>query len=170
MSELDMKIFLQAKENSIGNDKKDKLVTNKKSISKKLLIGLIATLLTLSMCACSNDNSININYRAVDYYKSNVCLELVDVFKENDMEYDQASNSLAEYVKIEKYLNEDNMLIYYDFLGKVECDKIAHVLGYKDLEDYLIKNGYCDKQGNPSIGVLRDSTYDRITQEAEKTK
>ena len=57
------------------------------------------------------------------------------------------------------------MIVYYEILDDGECDKISQVFGYKDLNDYLLKNDYCNKKGEPDINVLREKTYVKDTKE-----
>lgn len=164
-------ILMQTKNNSIGNNKKEKIIKKTKEITKKTFAILMLSTITLSTCACSTMESDYINYREVDVYRQNQTLILEHTMEENGMEYYQANNTTNEYMKIQDILNEDDIIIYYDKLGEEECNKILVVLGYENLNDYLIKNGYIDEKGQPSVGVLRRDTYQRITKEmVEKTK
>ena len=165
-------LLMKAKLNSIGKNKKSELKSSSKNISRKLLITLISTLLALSMCACSSKSIdtriLEIEYGTVDLYLASETIQFEKIIKENDMEFSRGNNELDEYMKIKEYMTEENMIIYYDIFGAEECNKIAQVFGYQNLDDFLIKNDYCDEKGNPSVYELRQQTYLKITNDCKE--
>ena len=167
----DLDLLLKAKANSIGYNKKEKLVKKTKEITKNTLAVLMLSAIALGTCACSNAQTSNVNYYQVNEYEQSQTFVLEYTMKENNIEFYQANNTVNEYRQIQDILTEDNIIIYYDQLGEEECNKILVVLGYENLNDYLIKKGYVDGKGQPDVSLLRSDTYQRITKEmAEKTK
>lgn len=161
MSRVNIESLMNAKINSIGNTKKEKLVIKMKKVSKMAFTFLLALCLVVSTCACSTYNNTNeqrINYQYVDMYRTEQMTELKIVFEENGLATKTPYHTVSEYQDIVQYLNEDNMIIYYDKLGAAEADKICVALGYADLNNFLKTKGYVDENGEPSISALREAS------------
>lgn len=180
MENINEEVVRRAKLNSIGTNKKEMLKIRRKDITKKVLATLCAILITISISACSTTkfqvetstkspvsiSNYDIDHNYVDIYVSSTVGNLEFYMKENDMEfYGEFNNSIDEYNEIKQYLKEEDVIIYYDRLGKEECNKILQTFGYNDINDYMVQNGYVDSNGEPSIQVLTYSTYERITQD-----
>ena len=161
----DLELLMKVKNNSIGTDKKTKLITKTKSISKKTLVVLMLSLVTLSTCACNNTNYNFSRNHEIDSYRQSQFSILKYNLENNGMEFFQANNSIEEYKLIQDLLNEDNIIFYYDALGSEECNKILQVLGYNDLNDFLIKKGYINEKGEPSLEMFRMVKEERIINE-----
>lgn len=117
----------------------------------------------------NESNTYDMDY--VNMWLSDESYNLDNLLKENglktgyDIHHNGESNSLEEYQSIKQFLKEENLIIYFNFLGEKETDKICIVLGYKSLDDYLTKNGYLDKQKKTSIRALKVASYIRVTNE-----
>lgn len=176
MIHIDDDLLIKAKANSIGVNKKEVLKTKEKNIMQKTLIGLVAIALSLSMCACTTNSSTekriedyNITYTYVDVYTFDTVEYLEKKFEEYNIDFSYPiNNTVEDYSKVNEFLSEEDIIIYYDKFGKEECDKILKTFGYNDINDYLVKQGYIDSEGQPSIKDLRFSTYERITREMKE--
>lgn len=174
MSKINQEALMSAKSNSIGQTKKDKLIVKFKNIAKKTITFLLALCLAVAMCACghySKETETYVNHQYVDMYKFEEKSALEDIFAENGLDYRYANNEVEQYQDIIQYLNEDNMIIYYEAFGITETNKICKVLGYNDLNDFLIQKGYVDENGQPSMEALRAASDVYMTQAmTEKTR
>lgn len=129
---------------------------NKKTISKKSLIAILTIVTSISFCAC-NKNDIGMNN-----YSLNNVTEAQQVLEDNNIDYynyetgEYVSNSVDDYKKI-KDLSDENLIGYYELLGKNESEKVVKALGYASWDDYLIKNNYVDDYGNPDLYGWRET-------------
>ncbi|MBQ9072546.1 MAG: hypothetical protein IJY25_05265 [Bacilli bacterium] len=163
----------QMKKNSIGSEKRDKLVSNTKRITKVTLGMVLMLVMSLSMCSCkgrfhnisiNSDGKIEIE-ATQEYIDYNEGYELIhlkikdvkNILKSYNIEYyndeiGPVTNDISVYQQI-KEIKEEDLFGYYKLLGKEESEKIIKILGYKDWDDYLISHSYLDENGNPSIGI-----------------
>lgn len=151
----------EIKANSIGNDKKNKLKVKTKNIAKAALTTLLILSFTVGLCACGVSNieeKQDINYKYVDMYTFETKAFL-------DKYIINSCSSVEDYENLIHYLNEADMIIYYDKLGISETNKICMALGYENFDDFLIKNNYVDSEGKASVEKLREVSYINITQE-----
>lgn len=153
-----LKIYNDAIAKSI-NQKKEKLILNKKHISKQSLIIMLTLTSTISLVSCNP----NINQLAVNNYNSIYISEAQqELEKYNIKYYDESTgmlinHSIEEYAQI-KTLNENTLIGYYELLGYDECEKIVQALGYNNWNDYLLQKNFIDKNGNPDIKKWENET------------
>ncbi|MBR6690863.1 MAG: hypothetical protein IKL65_05980 [Bacilli bacterium] len=170
------------KKNSIGENKRDKYITTTKKISKALISTLFAVVFSVSMIACSNVNK-NFDYESVESsfqeYNQNkeIDMSLVDqyliAYRSRVYEYIVSSGIDNESIRegtttIEDYkavldLSEDDLVFYYNLLGKQECEKVVQALGYKNWNDFLTRNNHLNELGNPEFKEWTNSEYREIT-------
>lgn len=165
-----VEIYNNCKQKSINKDV-NKLKINKQKITKNSLIAIITIATSMSFCACSNKNDIAMH----NYTLTNI-LEAQQTLEDNNLMYydsetgENIGHSIEEYKQI-KDLNDDNLLGYYELLGKDETEKIIKALGYSDWDDYLIKNNYTDSSGNPDFDKWEQTTLEiNYYGEGKKTK
>lgn len=48
---------------------------------------------------------------------------------------------------------------FYKVLRLEESEKVVQALGYANWNDFLIKNGYVNKEGKPEMGLWTRSEY-----------
>ena len=140
-------IYENSKKNSIGKDKKQKLVKKIKKISTAALVSFIAITSGVSLTACQDPN----------YTTQMVSLYIYDaqeIFEKYGLDYSQ-KYSVEDYMKIPD-INDENLIGFYEMRGREECEKIAQSIGYEGIDDYLVKNGYEKDNGEPSVRVWRE--------------
>ena len=153
-------IYEHSKKNSIGKEKKQKLVKKIKRISTEVLVSLIAITSGVSLTACQDPN----------YTTKMVSLYIYDaqeIFDKYGMDTSR-KYGVEDYIKIPD-INDDNLIGFYEMLGREECEKIAQALGYNGIDNYLIKNGYLNSNGEASIKAWREY-YASKALGGEKTK
>lgn len=141
------KIYEISKNNSIGQDKKQKLIRRVKKISTTTLVALIAITSGVSLTACQDPN----------YTTKMVSLYIYDaqeIFDKYGLDYSK-KYSVEEYMKIPD-INDNNLIGFYEMQGREECEKIAQSIGYEGIDDYLVKNGYVNSNGEPSVRAWRE--------------
>lgn len=179
------KILEKAKSLSICNERKE-YKKNFKEISKRGASLLMALTMSLSLTACSKDKNISKNNESessyeeiTDYdsktisayvsskiYRADAQLKLANI-RYCD-EYGRIlTNDLDTYKNIQD-LNEDDLIGYYKVLGQEESNKILNLLGYSGWNDYLIKHGFVDKNGQPDIKIWEENVYIQMQINAEK--
>lgn len=174
-------ILENAKNNSIGTEKKNKFIKGTKKISKKALTLLVALVMATSLTACSSyqiiqneDGNTGIVYSQeyIDYHEGvSSSTGITDRVKEILENYGISPSKLADndisiYEQIFE-ISESDLIGYYRLLGESECEKILKVLGYQGWEDYLSVKGYFDENGEPSIAIWEYETYIALGQQVE---
>ena len=174
--ELD-RIYENAKENSIGPEKKSSAKREKKTVAMKITIGALAAILAISgLTGCvqktiqptpneSTSISENIEYKNEYNGYSDVeigiyeRLRLGDLLEANgftdytmDGQKKSYNYSAEDFKKIEE-LDETYLYASYIATTKETFMNILTSLGYENLEDFLIKNEYVDENGKGSIYV-----------------
>lgn len=172
MNIINDELLIKAKANSIGKNKKEIFKTKIKNIGRTTLAVLLSSLLVFSMCSCKITSIVqtdyDISYHAVDEYQTTVIYEIEKIYEMNGMQfYYDMEYSIEDYEKISHMFNEEDMIVYYTCMREEEFNKLLQALGYEDMTDFLIKNNYLDEKGNPSIAILRLSSYERMTKEVE---
>lgn len=184
------KILENSKKNSVGLNKKEKLVKSTKKISVALLFSLVSFTSVISLCSCGNTNyserqeevvvayeKDEIKYRMGSEYSIDKLMNVHEYLKKYNIPYEldgsgyDGENNVEDYKRIVELCEED-LIGYYDILGEKESEKVVQALGYEGWDDYLEKNGYIDNFGEPNIDYWQykvyESFYDR--HEREKTK
>ena len=145
-------LYENSKKNIIGKDKKQKLVKKIKSVATTTLVALIAITSGVSLTACTDPNTVN---RIVSVY----VFDAQEIYEKYNMSPTER-HSVEEYSKIPD-INDENLIGFYEMRDRIECDKIAQALGYDNLDDYLVKNGYVNSEGGPSIKAWREYYADK---------
>ena len=140
-------IYENSIKNSIGEDKKQKLVKKIRKISTAVLGSLIVITSGVSLTACQDPNYTN---QMVSLY----IFDAQEIFEKYGLDYGQ-KYSVEDYMKIPD-INDENLIGFYEMRGREECEKIAQALGYEGINDYLVKNGYVKSNGEPSIKAWRE--------------
>ena len=153
-------IYENSKRNSIGKDKKQKLIKKVKKISTAMLVSLIAITSGVSLTACQDPNYTT---KMVSLY----IFDAQEIFEKYGLDYGK-KYSVEDYMKIPD-INDNNLIGFYEMRGREECEKIAQALGYDGIDDYLVKNGYVNSNGEPSIKKWREY-YASKAVGGEKTK
>ena len=173
-------ILKNAKNNSIGSDKKHRLIRGTKKVAPKALLILVATVMAVNICACSSLES-NMNFEGTPYdieeqidYKEGYSIAVDKMYiakrilKENGVDIAK-SNEVSTYAKISE-LREDDLIGYYKLLGEKETEKILQALGYEGWNDFLTKQECFDKDGKPSRYVWERKTYVEYGKQYEDTE
>ena len=108
------------------------------------------------------DNEVD--SQSVDMYTFQQKAGLEQLLEDNNMSHNPAHNTVEQYESIKQHLKEEDMIIYYDFLGITEVKKICQVFGYEDLNDFLLKKNYVDEDGKPSISHMRTAAEIYMTE------
>lgn len=143
-------ILQNAKKNSIGVDKKERLIMKTKEISKKVLAAILVVVMAVSLSACGPSRDYVDGYAQLELDVYSVSQELENYGIEYTYNEDKEKNTIETYEQIES-LSEEQLLAYYTLLGENECEKVVMALGYEGWDDYLTKNNYVDEKGNPDI-------------------
>ena len=162
------------KNNSIGTEKKSKLVKYKKIIKKSILLSMITLLLIVCVCICKN-NFINLNieqeesisstYEKLDYNEIGTYILYTNDFIFEDLEkygiLGKENVTPEDYKRIEG-LNEDQLIYYYITYGKDASEKVVQALGYQEWDDFLQKNEHVNEKGEPDIAEWVYEEYQKI--------
>lgn len=145
-------VYEKSISNSVGSNKKQKLIKKVKRIATTSLVALIAVTSGVSLTACQDPHYTN---KIVSLYIYDA-QEIFDKYGlDNNKKY-----SVEDYSKIPD-INDDNLIAFYEMRGREECEKIAQALGYNGIDDYLVKNGYVNSEGGPSIKAWREYYADK---------
>ena len=171
------KIYENAKENSIGSEKKSSAKREKKTVNMKITIVALASLLAVSsLTGCvfktpekpiKESVSITETFEYQNEYNGYSDTEIgiyerlrlgdlleANGFTDYKMEGQKKSyNYTAEDFKKIEDLDETYLDASYIATTKETFNNILTSLGYENLEDFLIKNEYVDENGKASIYV-----------------
>lgn len=166
------KIYEMLEKNSVGEDKR--CVLNKKSRIVKLAVPIsiiVSTLIVAGFVGVFNNyiNDDDTEQQTIYYTYNNYGYNTMDIvlFSEARV-YTLLNNnniidhtftekgkihynySAEDYKKI-KELDESYLFTLYEMVDQYTVDEFSKALGYKNLNDYLEKNGYIDKDGEINI-------------------
>lgn len=147
-------IYKDSMKNSIGKDKKGKISKKIKKIAVASFAVLISIASGVSLCSCTDPSAVN--YINVTYSH-----DAASIYEKYNMDK-YGSYTVEDYSKMPD-INDDNLIGFYEFKGKEECNKIAQALGYDDLNDYLVKHDYVTADGRPSVSAWREYYADKIS-------
>ena len=144
------KTYEESKKNSIGEQKKVPFKKKIKKILASSLVVLLAITSGVGMCAC---DSRKYDLRTQQEANQSVLIAS-KIIKEHGYG-GRTSFTIDEYREITE-INEDNFLPFVEYLGFEEGDKIAIVLGYDSVDDFMIQKGYVDEFGKPAFYLWED--------------
>lgn len=170
------KIYDRTLENSVGNTKKCRYKkTFKYVIMKVALITLLMTFVASCMVGCFNDyKAKNTNFaQSVETFDENESLngfstyqistyqnlrlyDLLEAYDFTDYTVDGSKKDYhytAEQYSQIKELDETYLYAFYTQTTPSTLTAVCKALGYENLEDFLLDNGYVDEDGKPNINV-----------------
>lgn len=172
------RIYNNTMQNSIGEEKQCDY--NKKTKKVTLRIAF-ATLIIILVMTCFNNlilpeiresikNSIkqeeNVELEYNGYYLSEIetyeYIRFSNLMAENNLTSYTQNGLIIDYnYTVEDYKKMDGLdesYLYTVYRKTNDLNEFLHVFGYNDLNDYLIKNNYVDKNGEPSTIKWRIET------------
>lgn len=174
-------MFNKSLNNSIGNEKKVKKQFIKKKFVQIPLAILAGTIIAISVTGCGllpnatkgqdvYDQYMNISQEYgvsvsdVNKYQVDRLYELLD--KNNINKYENNGPYRKYYATEDDYkmvegLDESYLCTLYITSGRDAANEMAKSLGFENLDDFLIKNNYTDKNGNANyrLWTAANSVY-----------
>lgn len=169
-------VFENIVNNSIGNEKKCKKKFRVKEITTKISLPIIlAFTVATSLTGCffkSVPSKVDLAVSEVgkisDKYPFNLGdirmyekVRLYDLLDEKGVTnfsekyaFRDYGCSAEDYRKIPE-LDDSYLYAMYSTSSEEDANTLAQALGYSSLDDYLIKNGFVDESGKPSIKYWR---------------
>lgn len=176
--------------NSVGIDKKCKFKKVLKNVKTKLtLVSLILIFLSSGLVGCnqndysynnSNSNKLTTSYTTVvsndsinnefgEYetlkYQRIRLYELLDSYKMDDysiVNLRRNYNYGVEDYKNIKELDESYLYMFYVDTTLDNVQTVCQALGYENLDDFMIKNEYVNKEGKPDVNVWHRKNKENI--------
>ena len=182
-----LKIYEKCKNNSVGEDKKIK--KNKTTITtnlKKTVATFIAILSMSSLIGCGiNKNNSSIEpstmYWTIDETWNGYTYDQISKYEKsriyNKIGIDNVQNidmyTTNDFINIG--FNESYLLGFYLYFDENIVTEFCKSIGYENLNDYLIKNNYMDKDNNPVVDMwvadaLENSSELMLSREVGKTR
>ena len=185
------KIYSKLRENSIGNDKKCSMKSNKTvTVTVSALLSLFIAFSVVCKVNQSKKNIVeknmynqNINFEKRDYiytfnqrivdnilYDKVRDLRIKIVLNGDNVDLSgELNNPISVYQNI-GFLENDLISFYYlTNFDEVDTEKIVRVLGYESWDDYLVQNNYVDKNGKSNLAVWRNDEYQRLYDEYQRS-
>lgn len=170
---MDKEIYDNLLKNSIGKDKKCKKSFVIRDVLLKVSLPIIiGVIMASSLTGCiktqhvdtPEDKAVSQMLEITDDYSFN--LGDVRVFERNRLYKLLDDNDITDYIgrygkrdyncSEEDYrsvdgLDESYLYAMYFASSREDAETLARALNYKSLDDFLIKKGYVDENGNPSV-------------------
>lgn len=175
-------IYNNAKENSIGGEKKSPAKRYKINVPLSVATATLISIITIAGCiAINNDKQTNptdiqqeISYLTeidgysisdLSIYQNLRVYDLLDKNGFTDYEgsgYNRTYNYTKEDFQKLKGIDENYLYGFYCATSEDNFKDILSVIGYDSLDSYLIHRNYVDNQGNPSIEAWNNSTMQEM--------
>lgn len=178
-------MFNRAQENSIGNYRKVKKNIRKKRFANIPIALITGAVIAISITGCGLEKSVSADDKVYEQYMNITDEYGVTTIEVNTYQIQRLHKLLDQY-NIDKYEQHGSKRVYYatadDYVTISELDdsylctmyfssskesasEMAKALGYESLDDYLIKNAFTDKNGNPNYRLWSASNSILMAQE-----
>lgn len=144
------KIVENAKKNSIGPNKRQKLVLKVKQVATTVAIVAVA----LTTAICTTGCARNYDRQMAQFYNSVYVEEAEAIMHEHGLNT-QGTYDYDVYLEMDE-ISEENISGFYQLLGSGESEKAVRALGYEGWDDYLTQHGYIEN-GKPSFSKWEES-------------
>lgn len=139
-------VYKESIKNSVGVSPKVPFKRRMKKVLASTGVILLAITSGVGLCSCKSLDKYDIGAHQQAVNKSIIASEILVKHGYTP----RASLTVEQYATIPEIYDEDNLLPFFELQGPQEMDKIVSILGYDNLDDYLIKHGYIDDNGKPS--------------------
>lgn len=174
-------LFEKMKVNSIGNDKISEYKPIKKQIKFKFAKIAIITMLSMTcLTGCGNmiSQDRNVTEQTIESNYNGYSLYDIHVFENyrlntllnnyNLTEYEENNRVRSYSYTVEDYkqiseLDDSYLYAFYNMCDTQTVTTVCNALGYQDLNDYLIKNNYITKSGNPDTYEWSEANSENIS-------
>lgn len=184
-------IYNNAKNNSIGKEKKASAQRFKRNVVLSIATAALVTVLASAGFLAMQENKEELtdspdrieyvtevdgyNMSDLSIYQNLRVYDLLDNYGFTDYEgsgYNRTYNYTAEDFQRLKGIDENYLYGFYCATSEQNFKDVLSVFGYDSLDSYLIDRNYIDKQGNPSIDTWNDATMQEMANllKAEKGK
>lgn len=174
-------IYNNAKNNSIGKEKKSSAQRFKRNVILSIATAALVTVLASAGFLAMHKNEEELTDRPdrIEYvtevdgydmsdlsiYQNLRVYDLLDNYGFTDYDgsgYNRTYNYTEEDFQRLKGINENYLYGFYCATSEQNFKDVLSVFGYDSLDSYLIDRNYVDKQGNPSIDAWNDATMQEM--------
>lgn len=176
-------IYENLKRNSIGEEKVSTYKPTKRKV--KLLVAL-TTLLIMFLTSCNMSNKVQPKETQMEVYTSDTFSSLdISLYQRSRVINLMASYGYTDYTNINNYreykytvedyqkmeeLDETYLYGFYMVTTTKTFNTVLNSLGYKDLNDYLIRNNYVNKDNKPDTNKWYVETQKAIDEMMKEKK
>lgn len=174
-------IYNNAKNNSIGKEKKSSAQRFKRNVILSIATAALVTVLASAGFLAMHKNKEELtdspdrieyvteidgyNMSDLSIYQNLRVYDLLDNYGFTDYNgsgYNRTYNYTEEDFQRLKGINENYLYGFYCATSEQNFKDVLSVFGYDSLDSYLIDRNYVDKQGNPSIDAWNDATMQEM--------
>lgn len=174
-------IYNNAKNNSIGKEKKASAQRFKRNVILSITTATLVTALASAgfLAMYQNKEELTDSPDRIEYvteidgydmsnlsiYQNLRVYDLLDNYGFTDYEgsgYNRTYNYTEEDFQRLKGINENYLYGFYCATSNQNFKDVLSVFGYDSLDSYLIDRNYVDKQGNPSVDAWNDATMQEM--------
>ena len=143
-------VIEQAKKNSIGSDKKQKLIIKVKKVASAAIIIIVAFVTAICTTGCAK----RYDKQMAQMYNLEYQEEAERIMHDHGLNTEERHD--YEIFAAMEEISEEIFSGFYQLLGPIESEKAVRALGYEGWDDYLIKHGYTE-YGKPSFEKWEES-------------
>lgn len=174
-------IYNNAKNNSIGKEKKSSAQRFKRNVILSIATAALVTVLASAgfLAMHNHEEELTDSPDRIEYvtevdgydmsdlsiYQNLRVYDLLDNYGFTDYDgsgYNRTYNYTEEDFQRLKGINENYLYGFYCATSEQNFKDVLSVFGYDSLDSYLIDRNYVDKQGNPSIDAWNDATMQEM--------